>query len=256
MAELRFFTADLHIHTVLSACAEVEMLPTLIIERAKNLRLGLIAVTDHNSAENAEAMLSAAEGSGIAVLPGMELQTREEVHLLCLFDTLEQVQRWQEEVYAHLPALKNREEVFGVQIVLDAQGNAIGRNERLLLTSSTFSLEEAARRVEELGGLCLPAHVDRPSYSVIANLGFIPPELGLAGVEISPLLGPREARERFPELRSYGLVAGGDAHRLKEISARTTLLMEKPTVAELARALAGEGGRGVWVDGIRTERVA
>lgn len=253
---MRFFTADLHIHTVLSACAEVEMLPALIIERAKALRLSLIAVTDHNSAENAEAMLSAAEGSGIAVLPGMELQTREEVHLLCLFDTLEQVRRWQEEVYAHLPALKNREEVFGVQIVLDAAGNAVGRNERLLLTSSTFSLEEAVQRVRELGGLCLPAHVDRPSYSIIANLGFIPPDLGLVGVEISPLLGPREARERFPELGAYSLVAGGDAHRLKEVSARTTLLMEEATVAELTRALAGEGGRGVWVDGIRSGRGA
>ncbi len=256
VVEVRFFTADLHIHTVLSACAEVEMLPARIIERAKELRLGLIAITDHNSAENAEAMLSAAEGSGITVLPGMELQTREEVHLLCLFDTLEQVRCWQKEVYAHLPALKNREEVFGVQIVLDAMGNAVGKSERLLLTSSTFSLEEAVRRVEELGGLCLPAHVDRPSYSIIANLGFIPPELGLVGVEISPLLGPREARERFPELRSYSLVAGGDAHRLKEVSARTTFRMEEATIVELARALASEGGRGVWVDGIHAGRVA
>ncbi|MGB9722533.1 MAG: PHP domain-containing protein [Chloroflexia bacterium] len=251
---MRFFTADLHIHTVLSACAEVEMLPELIVARARELRLGLIAVTDHNSAENAEAMWTAASAGGIAFLPGMEVQTREEVHLLCLFDTLEQVRRWQGEVYARLPALRNREEVFGVQIVLDAQGNAIGRNERLLLTSTSFSLEEAVRRVQELGGLCLPAHVDRPAYSIIANLGFIPPGLGLVGVEISPLLGPREAWERFPELRSYGLVAGGDAHRLKEISARTTFQMEEATVAELARALAGEGGRGVWVDGIRSGR--
>jgi PHP family Zn ribbon phosphoesterase len=251
---LRFFTADLHIHTVLSACAEVEMLPALIVERARELRLGLIAVTDHNSAENALAMLSAAEGSGIAVLPGMELQTREEVHLLCLFDTVEPLWRWQEEVYARLPALKNKEDVFGVQIVLDGQGNAIGRNERLLLASTSFSLEEAVRRVRELGGLCLPAHVDRPAYSVIANLGFIPPGLDVPGVEISPRLGPREARERFPQLREYGLLAGGDAHRLKEVSARTTLLMEEPTVAELTRALLGEGGRGVWIDGIRAGR--
>jgi PHP family Zn ribbon phosphoesterase len=255
METLRFFVADLHIHTVLSACAEVEMLPELIIKRAQELGLGIIAVTDHNSAENVAAVLGAAEGTGIAVLPGMEVQTREEVHLVCLFDSLEQVERWQEEVYAHLPRRKNKEDVFGVQIVLDAEGNPAGRNSRLLLTSTSFSVEEVVRRVGELEGLCIPAHVDRPAYSIIANLGFIPPDLGLVGAEISHLLGPREARERFPQLNQFSLVASGDAHRLDEMSRRTTLKMAQATVAELALTLAGEGGREIWVDGISSARV-
>lgn len=252
---MRFFTADLHIHTVLSACAEIEMFPDLILERAQVLGLGLIAVTDHNSAENAAAMLQAASGTGITVLPGMEVQTREEVHLLCLFDTLEQVLTWQGIVYGHLPRLKNKEETFGMQVVLDAKGQPSGKNERLLLTSTDLTLEETVRRVRQLDGLCIPAHVDRPAYSIIANLGFIPPNLDFPGVEISHLVKPQEARERFPELVRYALLANGDAHRLSEIGRRTTLKMEEPTVAELARALAGEGERGVWVDGMTSGRV-
>jgi PHP family Zn ribbon phosphoesterase len=251
---LRFFLADLHIHTVLSACAEMEMLPEFILERAQQLGLGLIAVSDHNSAENVAAMLAAAEGTGVTVLPGMEVQTREEVHLLCLFDTLEQVTRWQEEVYAHLPPLKNKEDVFGVQVVLNAEGDMMGYNERLLLTSTSFSVEEVVQRVRDLNGLCIPAHVDRPAYSIIANLGFIPPDLGLVGVEISHLISLKEARARFPQLERYSLMAGSDAHRLKDMASRTTLKMAEATVAEISLALASEEGRAVWLDGICSVR--
>ncbi len=252
---MRFFTADLHVHTVLSACAELEMLPEMIVERAQELGLDMIAVTDHNSAENVAAVVAAAQGTGIAVLPGMEVQTREEVHLLCLFDTLEQALTWQGNVYGRLPRLKNKEEVFGTQIVLDGAGNVVGRNERLLLTSVSFSVDEVAQRVRRLGGLCLPAHVDRPAYSIISNLGFIPPALEFVGAEISHLVRVEEARQRFPQLAHYALVADGDAHRLGELARRTTLKMEEATVAEISRALLGEGGRGVWVDGIASGRV-
>ncbi|MFL7791673.1 MAG: PHP domain-containing protein [Anaerolineae bacterium] len=253
---LRFFLADLHIHTVLSPCAEVEMLPELIVGQAQELGLNIIAITDHNSAENTASVVNAAKGTDVTVLPGMELQTREEAHLVCLFDTLEQVAHWQEEVYAHLPPLKNDDDAFGTQIVLDADGEAVGTNERLLLTATSFSVEEAVQRVHALGGLCIPAHVDRPAYSIIANLGFIPPDLEIAGVEISSLVGPKEARERFPQLERYSLITSGDAHRLSEMSKRTTLKMAGPTVAEIALALAGEGDRGVWVDGIRSVRMS
>ena len=249
---MRFFTADLHVHTVLSACAEMEMLPEFILERAQELGLNLIAVTDHNSAENAAAMMTAAKGAGITVLPGMEVQTREEVHLLCLFDTLEQVVDWQQVVYAHLPSLKNKEQVFGTQVVLDVDGEPVGTNDRLLATSVSLSVDQVVQRVRGLNGLCIPSHVDRPAYSLIANLGFIPPDLEIVGVEISHLVGPKEARAHFPQLEHYSLVADGDAHRLKEMARRTTLKMAEPTVAELALALAGTRGRGVWVDGIQS----
>ncbi len=252
----RFFLADLHIHTCLSPCAELEMLPEFIVERAQELRLHIIAVTDHNSAENATAAVNAARGTGVTVLPGMEVQTREEVHLLTLFDTLEQVACWQEQVYANLPPLKNDEAVFGKQLLLDADGGPAGYLDRLLLTSTSFSVEEVVQLVSSLNGLCIPAHVDRPMYSIISNLGFIPPELDVVGVEISHNIGPVEARERFPQLARYSLVASGDAHRLKEMARRTTLKMEAPTVAELSLALAGSEGREVWVDGLRSGAMA
>jgi PHP family Zn ribbon phosphoesterase len=251
---LRFFLADLHIHTCLSPCAELEMLPEFIVEQAQVLGLEIIAVTDHNSAENVAAVVNAARGTGITVLPGMEVQTREEVHLVALFDTLEQVASWQEQVYASMPPLKNDEVVFGEQLVLDADGEPAGYLDRLLLTSTSFSVEEVVQRVSDLDGLCIPAHVDRTAYSIISNLGFIPPELDVVGVEISHNVGPVEARRRFPQLARYTLVASGDAHRLREMIRRTTLKMAEATVAELALTLAGEGGREVWVDGIRSVR--
>ena len=253
---MSFFLTDLHIHTCLSPCAELEMLPELIVRQAQELGLQIIAVTDHNTAENAAAVVNAARGTGITVFPGMEVQTREEVHVLTLFDTLEQVDSWQEQVYASLPPLKNDEATFGEQLLLDADGEPAGYLDRLLLTSTHFSVEDVVRRVRELGGLCIPAHVDRPVYSIIANLGFIPPELDVVGVEISTNIGPVKARERFPQLARYSLVANGDAHRLKEMARRTTLKMEAPTVAELALTLAGVEGREVWVDGLRSGATA
>lgn len=228
------------------------MLPELILERAQAEGLDLIAVTDHNSAENAAAVIRAAQGTGIVVWPGMEVQSREEVHLVCLFDTLEQALRWQEAVYANLPRLKNKPEVFGEQVVLGADGEPIGYNERLLATSTFLSVEEVVQEVRRLGGLCVPAHVDRPMYSIIANLGFIPADLDIPGVEISHLLSAKEARARFPQLARYGLIANSDAHRLNEIQRRTTLKMAHRSVAELALALACVEDRGVWVDGIRS----
>lgn len=251
---LRFFLADLHIHTCLSPCAELEMLPELIVRQAQELGLKIIAVADHNSAENAAAVINAARGTGVTVLPGIEVQTREEVHVLTLFDTLEQVTSWQEQVYNSLPPLKNDESSFGEQLMLDADGEPTGYLDRLLLTSTSFSVEEVVQRVVGLNGLCIPAHVDRTAYSIISNLGFIPPELDVVGVEISSNIGPVEARRRFPQLARYSLVANGDAHRLEEMGRRTTLKMAEATVAELSLALAGEGGREVWVDGVSSVR--
>ncbi len=247
-----FFRADLHIHTCLSPCAELEMLPELIVQQAQALGLQIVAITDHNSAENVASVVNAAQGTGITVLPGMEVQTREEVHVVTLFDSLEQVMAWQEQVYDSLPPLKNDEATFGEQLILDAEGYPAGYLDRMLITSSAFPVEEVVARVEKLGGLCIPAHVDRPVYSIIANLGFIPPDLQVSGVEISVNISPADARQRFPQLARYSLIANGDAHRLKELCQRTTLKMQAATVAELALALAGADGREVWVDGRST----
>jgi PHP family Zn ribbon phosphoesterase len=245
---MRKFRAELHLHTLLSPCAEIEMIPPLIVQEALERGANLIAVTDHNTSRNAQAVIEAAEGSGLAVLPGMELQTREEVHLLCLFDTLEQVQAWQARVDEKLPDLLNNPERLGEQFVVDATGDFIAREDRLLLTSASMTFEEAVAGVEELGGLPIPAHVDRQANGLISVLGFVPETVRLAALEISRRLRPEQALEKIPQIRGRTLLQGGDAHRLNEILVANEFLMEDPTVDEIRMALAAAGGRKfrVW----------
>jgi 3',5'-nucleoside bisphosphate phosphatase len=151
---LKAYIADLHVHTVLSPCAEVEMIPPLIVAKALNRGITLTAITDHNASANVGAVQRAAAGTRLAVLPGMELQTREEVHLLCLFDTLEQLAAWQAVVEASMPPLENKIEYFGEQFVVDETGEFIRRETQLLLTSAYLSLEEGVEgRHRPTGGL-------------------------------------------------------------------------------------------------------
>lgn len=234
---------DLHVHTVLSACAELEMLPPLIVERALELGLAAIAVTDHNSAENVRAVQQAAAGSGLAVIPGMELQTREEVDLLALFETAEAAEALQQVVYATLPDEPNRPEFFGEQVVVDAAGDPVRENTRLLQAAGGLSVEEAAATVARLGGLCIAAHVDRPVHSLIANLGFVPPGLAIDAVEVSRNCDPAAYVAGRRDLRGLAVVSCGDAHRLSEMTARTRLLVAAATFGELRLALRAEGGR-------------
>ena len=249
MADWRTVPADLHIHTVVSACAEAEMIPPLIVRRAVALGLGLIGVTDHHSVENVQAVEQAARPHGIRVLPGMEVQTREEVHVLCLFDDLDCARSWQDMIWKHLPAHANREEHFGAQYVVNAEGDYLRSNERLLQTSTTLSFEKVLGLAEEWGGLALPAHVDRPRYSLFANLGMIPEGVALTGAEISARITEEEAISRFPSLKGRSLVQSGDAHRLEEMINTTRLRAPEPTLQELRRALLKEGGREVFLRG-------
>jgi hypothetical protein len=243
--DLRPIWADLHIHTVLSPCAEVEMIPPLIVRRAQELGLGLIAVTDHNTAENVAAVQTAARGSGIVVLPGMEVQTVEEAHILCLFDVIDQVLGFQELIYASLPALPNRADVFGEQYVVDETGEFVRLNERLLLVSSSLSVNEIVAASTKFGGCAIAAHVDRQAFSLLGNLGFIPDDLAIAALEISRLTPPETAVVRLPLLQGWPLVTSGDAHRLGEMRASTLITMGQPSISELKLAFQGQGGRKV-----------
>jgi PHP family Zn ribbon phosphoesterase len=238
---------DLHIHTVLSACAQIEMIPPLIVRRAQDIDLDVIAITDHNCAENVSAVIEAARGTKLTVLPGMEVQTREEVHMLCLFDSLDQVLAWQQIVFAALPDAPNNTEIFGEQYIVDETGDYLYTETRLLATSTALSVEQVVDRVNALGGICLPAHVDRPSYSILSNLGFIPTRLQIAGVEITRLTTPQKSVQLFPTLARYGMVVSSDAHHLTEIAPRTQAHIAAPTVSELRLALAAEQGRWVRV---------
>jgi 3',5'-nucleoside bisphosphate phosphatase len=229
--------ADLHLHTVLSACAEVEMIPPLIIRRALELGLNMLAVTDHNAAANCAAVMAAAEGTGLVVLPGMEVQTTEEVHMLCLFETIEQALIWQGIVFDHLPDSPNNEEFFGGQYVVDRDGDYIRTETRLLATSTDLSVEEAARRVTSLGGLPIPAHIDRGMFSLIANLGFVPPDLCVPALEIFRLTEPQALLAQHPDIARYPVVRDSDAHQLSEMRRGIAFDAATPSFDSLAGAL-------------------
>lgn len=249
MDGFRFVSADLHLHSVLSACADRSMLPSPILARARELNLQMLAITDHNSVENVTAFQAAAQGTGIHVIPGMEVQTREEVHMICLFDALDQAASWQEVVYSHLPNRKNDERFFGSQWLVDAQGRIVGEHEQLFLVSTDLSVEDVANEVSALGGLCIPAHVDRPAYSIISNLGFVPPDLAVSAVEISQRATPADVRLKYPALAKLGLVADSDAHYLNDMCGRNTFKVKELTVKELELAMTGREGREMWIDG-------
>jgi PHP family Zn ribbon phosphoesterase len=235
--------ADLHLHTVLSACAEVEMIPPLIVRRALELGLNLLAVTDHNAAANCAGVMAAAEGTGLVVLPGMELATAEELHLLCLFETLEQALTWQGTVFDHLPDRPNNEDVFGGQYVVDGRGDYIRTEGRLLATACDLPLEEAARRVTELGGLAIPAHIDRPTFSLFASLGFVPPGLQVPALEIFRRTDPAALRVAHPEIAPYPLVRDSDAHQLSEMRRGLAYEADAPSFETLRAALASRSHR-------------
>jgi 3',5'-nucleoside bisphosphate phosphatase len=245
---LRLFRADLHIHTVLSGCAEVEMIPSLILWQAEKKGVNLIAITDHNACHNVEAVMEAAVGTPIHVLPGMELQTREEVHLLCLFDNIEKCKALQEIVFERLPALANKEALFGPQYVVNAAGEWLWTEERLLATSTDLTLEEIVTQVALLGGLSIPAHVDRPSYSLLANLGLIPEALSIKALEVTSFFDRQAGYRQWPQLKNRCLIINGDAHRLQEIQNRTLFKMALPGIKEMIMAFQGQEGRQVLVE--------
>lgn len=219
------------------------MIPPLIVRSAHKNGINLIAVTDHNASANAGAVMQAASGTGLIVLPGMELQTREDVHLLCLFDTLEQLEAWQAVVDSKLPDHNNNIKLFGEQFVVDSTGDFIRREKRMLLASADISLDEAVNGVRNLGGLPIPAHVDRKANGLISILGFIPEIPRFDALEVSNRISIQEALSRFPQLKGYPLLQSGDIHYLDDFSGRLVFHLEEPTLAEISMAIKGKNDR-------------
>ena len=240
---LRLFRAEFHLHTVLSPCAAVEMIPPLIIEEALAKNINLIAVTDHNTIDNVDAVIAAAAGTGITVLPGIELQTREEIHSLCLFDSLEQASRFFAKIRNAFPEIKNNAEYFGEQFIVDATGEFIRQEERLLITSSSLSLKNAWEEVNALSGLLIPAHVNRTAFGLLPVLGMIPTDIDLHIIELSRHMSFLQAIDQYPQLSNYKLIQGGDAHTLEDIQGWNQFLIAEPTINEIMLAMNGQLGR-------------
>src|SRR5512133_2772043 len=159
-AGMAVFACDLHIHSTLSPCGSLEMSPKNILDQASAIGLNVIAITDHNMAENGYHVRQMSEKYGLTVLPGMELQTREEIHLLSIFDDFETAFEFQHSVYDLLPEVRNDVEFFGDQVVVDAEENIVRSEEKLLLNSVQMSIEDAVAWIKSRGGLAIPSHID------------------------------------------------------------------------------------------------
>jgi len=235
------YAIDLHIHSALSPCSDDEMTPNNIVNMACLKGLDMIAVTDHNSAENLEAVLKCGNRSGMLVVPGMEVETREEVHLVCLFPDIKAALKMQDIVYKALPPVQNREDIFGQQLIMDENDEVKGLLKQLLITAADLGLEEVFSIVGDLGGVTIPAHVDRESYSVISNLGMIPEDLNIKYVEISRNCDAQVYRSKNPHLLCYEFIKSSDAHTLGDILERESFIeLEEKSVECLIGALRGK----------------
>jgi len=232
-------------HTCLSPCAGLDMYPSALVGRAVAEKLDVIAICDHNASENVPHVIRAARGHELVVLPGMEITSREEVHLLALFDRMDCLQRLQDIVYSHLPGI-NDESRFGCQAIVNELDEVEGFNERLLIGATELAVADLVGHIHDFGGLTVASHIDRESFSVISQLGFVDPEIPFDALEISGRTGLADARRKYPDLARYPFLTSSDAHRIEEIGGGyTEILLEEPSVQELKMAFAGLEGRRI-----------
>ena len=215
---------DLHIHSALSPCADNEMTPNNIVNMALVKGLDIISVTDHNSGANLEAVSRCARKNGLLFIPGMEVETSEEVHLICLLPDLDRAAQLHRYINMALPDLQNRKDIFGEQMILDENDHIIDEEMRMLVTATSLSVYDVSSLVRQLDGAVIPAHVDRSSYSMISNLGWIPEDLEIRYLEISRCCDKYAYKAQKPELDRFRLIRSSDAHYLGDILERESWL--------------------------------
>ncbi len=208
---------DFHIHSCLSPCGDMDMTPGNLVNMAKIMGYDAIALTDHNTSGNCEAAMHFGEQAGLTVIPGMELCTAEEVHIVCLFPTLEEAMEFSNYVNTTLPPIKNKPSVFGEQAYCDINDEITGYEEKLLITASSISTVKISSIVKEYGGICYPAHIDRSSFSIISNLGTIDDSFGFKFAEIYDMSKQPQLKEKHPYLNSMSIISDSDAHYLDKL---------------------------------------
>ncbi|HPJ83098.1 MAG: PHP domain-containing protein [Bacteroidales bacterium] len=230
--------ADLHIHTFLSPCGDIGMTPLNIVRQAKAKGLQLIAVTDHNSTLQGPVVRRVGEREGLAVIYGAEITTREEVHCLAYVETEEQRLVLQHYLEQHLPPVPNNPDIFGYQLWVDENEQVLGEAPFLLISGIDQGIDQVAGFVHSIGGLFVPAHIERPRNSLISQLGFVPPGLTADALELSRFTNPVDFCSKNTYLKKYTIIQSSDAHYPGDIgSASTSLLMEKPGFEGLKTAL-------------------
>ena len=209
---------DLHIHSCLSPCGDMDMTPNNIAGMAYIKGLQIIALTDHNTCRNAPALIKAAEQYGLIVLPGMELTTQEEVHVVCLFADLDDAMAYDAYVYDRLQKIPNRVDIFGEQVIMNEDDEPVGEEEYFLTNATDISFDQVYDAVTAHHGIMIPAHLDKSTTSLLSNLGFIPPDSRFTCAEVKNLSKLHGLLEDHPYLRNCRIISDSDAHYLPDIS--------------------------------------
>lgn len=244
---MNIYRADLHIHTVLSPCGDLEMSPVNIIARAKKLELDIIGITDHNSTRHCALIKKLGAENGIFVLTGAEVTTKEEVHCLTFFDKTESLEKFQDYLFTHLPAVKNEPSIFGYQVVVDEQENILEEIDSLLITGIDQTIEQVRTIVRKLNGLFIPAHVDRPNHGVISQLGFMPADLNPDAIEIFHKSTKEVFLSMHPEFKEYVLIRNSDAHCIEQIGQKySSFQLDHLSFGEISMAFRKQRGREVF----------
>lgn len=215
----------------------------MIVSEALQRGIDIIAITDHNTSANVAAVMKAAQGTQLTVIPGMEVHTHEDVHILTLFEDLQSLTEWQAIVDQALPPRRNQPEFFGEQYIVDETGEFVSMEDRLLIQATNLTIEKVFTQVSDIGGLVIPAHVDRKTYGLIGTLGFIPPEIQFLAIELSRHIPIDTATHSFPQLVGYPLIQSGDVHYLQDFLGANQFYIQNASLSEIKLALAGKQGR-------------
>ena len=232
------FAYDLHIHTCLSPCGDELMTPPNIANMAYIKGLDLIAVTDHNTALNAAAVMRAAAELPLEVIAGIEVTTAEEIHVVCLFPDAESAERAGRELYELLPPVENNPKFFGEQLVMDENERVLDRLPILLSNATSLSYDELPSFAARYGGFCYPAHIDRGTNSVLSNFGMLPDRPNFKTLEVYRPDSFFSSSENAAYRRERKIVTSSDAHQLGNIAEREHFLeLAEPSFEALKKAL-------------------
>jgi len=243
---MKVFNADLHIHTVLSPCGSLEMSPKTIVQTAKAKKIDIIGITDHNSTRQCRVVASEAQKAGLTVFCGAEVTTKEEVHCLVFFENFEKLDEFQHFLDTNLPDIKNNVDLFGYQVVVNEDEEIVYEEEKLLISAINRSIDQVEQEVHRLEGIFIPAHVNRAKFSLISQLGFIPPDLKFDALELSKHMDTSAFMKSYPYLRNATIIRNSDAHQPEAIgSIFSKLVMESADFNEFRMAISKTGGREV-----------